>query len=270
MFGLFTGSMFGTCTHLAMTNLTQVERLGSRTRAYQLAVLKPSSKELNYVDPYESSLLPYREITYPLENGPDPHSQGWGFPHPTASALPESLPPTASKTNKAQIGTVNESTRLPSSDPDPEISSAPANFKHSRNSSTELSNPTVPHLSHPESSVKPQQKPPLDNAMRHTDILSSRDMMARRTFAVLPMETGENPWDLGSQLLNLETVMGTSLSDYFLPVRRSPCCNHEDPESHYTLGPAVDRIKAKYYFMNAKDIRVKGVHRRSGRRPLKH
>ena len=94
--------------------------------------------------------------------------------------------------------------------------------------------------------------------------------MATRTFAVLPMETGENPWDLGSSLLNLETVMGRSLFEYILPFRRSPCCNHEDSESHYTLGPAADRIKAKYHFMNAEDIRVKGGRWRPGRNSPKH
>ena len=262
--------MFGTCIHLAMTNLTQVERLGSGTRAYQLAVLKPSLDQLHYVDPHASSLIPYREVTYPLGNNQDSHSQGWTFPTSNASALPDSLPPIPSKTKQAELETPTRSTRLSSSDPVKDMSSAPVDSRRSKDSSTETSNPIVPQLIHPELPIETQQKPPSLGAGRHTDIVSSRDLMATRTFAVLPMETGENPWDLGSSLLNLETVMGRSLFEYILPFRRSPCCNHEDSESHYTLGPAADRIKAKYHFMNAEDIRVKGGRWRPGRNSPKH
>jgi palmitoyltransferase len=260
--------MFGTCIHLAMANLTQVERLGSKTRAYQLAVLHPPSKEL-HVDPHGSPTLPYREITYPLYNGQDPRSQSWNVQNPIATSQLESHLPAASKNNQAQLGGPNGSARLPSSDPNREISPVPADFVHSKDSSMEASNIVVLQSPRAESSVKTQQGPLFDDGGRHAEIVSSRDLTAVRKFAVLPMETGENPWDLGSPLLNLETVMGRSLFDYVFPFRRSPCCNHEDPESHYSLGPAVDRIKSKYHFMSAEDIRVNGSRRRPGRHSLK-
>jgi hypothetical protein len=46
---------------------------------------------------------------------------------------------------------------------------------------------------------------------------SERDLQASRTFAVLRMlESGDNPWDLGSLMLNWKTVMGDDVIDWFL------------------------------------------------------
>ena len=84
--------------------------------------------------------------------------------------------------------------------------------------------------------------------------LTARDLKATRTFAILQMKPGDNPWDLGSPFLNWETVMGTSLIDWLLPIRRSPCCNHEDTESHFRIGPAVERLRTDFGFVKARDI----------------
>lgn len=46
--------------------------------------------------------------------------------------------------------------------------------------------------------------------------LSERDLQAKRSFVVLRTEHGENPWNLGSMLLNWETVMGTNPIDWLL------------------------------------------------------
>lgn len=273
MFGLFTGSMFGTCINLAMNNLTQVERLGSRTRAYQLAVLKPSLKALQQVNPQESPLLPYNEITYPLENGRDPRSQPWAYPNLDSNSPPKSPPPVVSDAYQPHNGRTNESTKSLSADPTTELSSVPRNdvleglrslAENSKHSSVDAKSHNTVQSDQP-SSIGTHQDTTPDDSKRQTDGASPRDMMATRTFAVLAMETGENPWNLESRILNLETVMGTSLFDCLFPFRRSPCCNHEDPESYYYLGPAVDRIKAKYNFINAEDTRTNGGHRRPKR-----
>lgn len=46
-----------------------------------------------------------------------------------------------------------------------------------------------------------------------------------------------NIWDLGSWWLNLKAVMGDRLIDWFVPFRRSPCCDHGSPVSQFPLGP---------------------------------
>ncbi|KAI9843299.1 MAG: palmitoyltransferase pfa5 [Sclerophora amabilis] len=63
-----------------------------------------------------------------------------------------------------------------------------------------------------------------------------------KDFAVLRTLPGENPWDLGSYQ-NWKSVMGNHWTDWFLPIKRSPCCNHDGVESAYTLGPVVDRLR---------------------------
>ncbi|KAF8859814.1 zf-DHHC-domain-containing protein [Acephala macrosclerotiorum] len=184
-FFLFTAGMTGASVDLAMNNLTQVERLGSKTRVQTLAILKPSQDELYRISPFLASQHPYREIAYPLAmNGslgstgtPDTSSYGTP-PSPTqASGSPEQVP--APGTN----GSVS---------------------------------------------------------YRYSD----RDLKATRTFAVLKMKQGDNPWDLGTRLLNWETVMGSNFVDWFLPIRRSPCCNHEDSESQFQIGPWVDLLRS--------------------------
>lgn len=262
MFVLFTGGMFGTCLDLTMNNLTQIEKLGSRNKAYQLAVLKPPSKELH---PQESCLLPYHEITYPLENGQDPHSR---YQDPTTLNLPQSSQHNTLQPCQPYQETSSGSTRLPSSGPLSELSSAPENATsetvsslagHPNNLPLGAQEPNLVQSAQPETSVGALQEHTSNSPMRRTEVMSSRDMMATRTFAVLAMEPGENPWDLGSPFLNLETVMGTNLFDYILPIKRSPCCNHENAESYYNLGPALDRVKAKYNFISARYMRAKVV-----------
>jgi len=83
--------------------------------------------------------------------------------------------------------------------------------------------------------------------------ISGRDQLAKRTFSILQMKAGDNPWDLGSKYRNVQTVMGTSIIDWFLPFKRSPCCMHEDSQSQFTLGPSVDLIIASLYFKEASD-----------------
>jgi palmitoyltransferase len=65
----------------------------------------------------------------------------------------------------------------------------------------------------------------------------------RHVFAILHTLPGENPFDLGSSLKNIQQVMGYSLADWLLPLKHSPCADHSSPESAFALGPVVTRIK---------------------------
>lgn len=64
-----------------------------------------------------------------------------------------------------------------------------------------------------------------------------------RVFAILQTQPGENPFDLGSPLKNLQQVMGYTVWDWVLPLKPSPCVDHSSPESAYAMGPVVQRLK---------------------------
>ncbi|GAP89966.1 putative palmitoyltransferase PFA5 [Rosellinia necatrix] len=74
---------------------------------------------------------------------------------------------------------------------------------------------------------------------------TSRDDLATRTFAILDTKPGENPWDLGPWR-NWQSVMGTSLLDWMLPIRHSPCANHESQESLYPMNRILDQLRSRY------------------------
>jgi palmitoyltransferase len=77
------------------------------------------------------------------------------------------------------------------------------------------------------------------------NVLSPRDQQAKRTFAILTMEPGQNPWDQG-YWKNWKTVMGNNVFEWFLPIHYSPCCNHDSMVSDYEFGPLLDEMKQKY------------------------
>ena len=72
-----------------------------------------------------------------------------------------------------------------------------------------------------------------------------RDRLARRTFAILRTEPGENPWDLGWKR-NWTEVMGQSPFDWLLPIRKSPCARHQCEESEYPYGPLISELKVRH------------------------
>lgn len=82
---------------------------------------------------------------------------------------------------------------------------------------------------------------PLQPTPPATD-LQNRDT-PRHVFAILQTQPGENPFDLGSWLKNLQQVLGYSLWEWLLPIKQSPCANHSSLESAFALGPVVSRIK---------------------------
>ncbi|KAM5347113.1 hypothetical protein ACJ41O_010118 [Fusarium nematophilum] len=88
------------------------------------------------------------------------------------------------------------------------------------------------------------------NGVEHThgigsDTTSARDQQARRTFAILTTKPGENPWNLG-WWGNFKSVMGNSIIEWLLPIRHSPCCNHDSMESDYEFGHLLEELKQRY------------------------
>ncbi|KAI1851260.1 hypothetical protein JX266_003335 [Neoarthrinium moseri] len=74
---------------------------------------------------------------------------------------------------------------------------------------------------------------------------AGRDALANRTFAILKTDPGENPWDLGVWE-NWKEIMGPNVLDWFLPIRRSPCTNHDNHESFYRMGSLLNKVRAEY------------------------
>lgn len=65
----------------------------------------------------------------------------------------------------------------------------------------------------------------------------------RHVFAILHTLPGENPFDLGSPLKNIQQVMGYNVFDWLLPIKKSPCADHSSMESQFALGPVVTRLR---------------------------
>lgn len=63
-----------------------------------------------------------------------------------------------------------------------------------------------------------------------------------RTFAILHSKPGENPWDLGT-LRNFKSVMGEHWYDWFLPLKYSPCTDHDRYEAQFETGSVVERMR---------------------------
>ncbi|KAI0130557.1 palmitoyltransferase PFA5 [Xylariales sp. AK1849] len=74
---------------------------------------------------------------------------------------------------------------------------------------------------------------------------TERDTLAVRTFAILRTDPGENLWDLGTWR-NWQEIMGPNVVDWVLPIRRSPCVNHDRHDSYYCTGPVMKDIRLRY------------------------
>jgi len=55
-------------------------------------------------------------------------------------------------------------------------------------------------------------------------------------------EQGANPWDIGA-LGNFKSVMGNHFWDWVLPIKQSPCANHDRSDAEFPTGPVVERMK---------------------------
>jgi palmitoyltransferase len=77
-----------------------------------------------------------------------------------------------------------------------------------------------------------------------------RDAQAVRRFAIVRTEPGDNPWDLGTYN-NFKSVMGNNFFEWILPIKRSPCCSHDDMTSQFQTGPAVAALRTRHGLMPA-------------------
>ena len=65
---------------------------------------------------------------------------------------------------------------------------------------------------------------------------------AIKTYALVHTKPGENPFDLGLYQ-NLKSVMGDHWYDFLLPIKHSPCCNHDRKDGQFAFGPVVQRMR---------------------------
>lgn len=63
-----------------------------------------------------------------------------------------------------------------------------------------------------------------------------------KTFAILETLPGMNVWDLGSKFQNFKAVFGSSLHEWLLPIKHSPCCDHSSLVSQFPLGPDFEEL----------------------------
>ena len=83
---------------------------------------------------------------------------------------------------------------------------------------------------------------------------TTRDTRAKRTFAIMQLGIGRNPWDLG-YAANFRSVMGNKPLDWFLPINRSPLRNHESEESWFEYGHWVEQMLVDVGYMRAEEMR---------------
>ncbi|CAO1596751.1 Palmitoyltransferase pfa5 [Xanthoria calcicola] len=102
-------------------------------------------------------------------------------------------------------------------------------------------------------------------------ITYGQDPNNTRTFAILHTRPGENPWDLGYSR-NFKSVMGEHWYDWILPIKPSPCANHDRQGCQFELGPAVERMKSEVGIIShsAFDEEKPRRHRRRRRRRSTH
>lgn len=118
----------------------------------------------------------------------------------------------------------------------------------------------LPHVSKKPISVSAPSDPLNGEALQSGGVhtgphhLSERDAKAKRTFGILRMAPGQSPWDLGA-MGNWKSVMGNNPLDWFLPINRSPCCNHESTMSQFALGAYFERLLADHGLISEDGIR---------------
>ena len=88
---------------------------------------------------------------------------------------------------------------------------------------------------------------------------------AIKTFAILHTKPGENPFDLGPYQ-NFKTVMGDYWYDWLLPIKYSPCCNHDRRDGQFAMGPVVRRMRAEAGIASTEEISDEKTHRKPRRR----
>ncbi|KAI4240172.1 MAG: hypothetical protein L6R40_005305 [Gallowayella cf. fulva] len=111
-------------------------------------------------------------------------------------------------------------------------------------------------------------KPPLFRTITY-----GQDPNSTRIFAILHSRPGENPWDLGYSR-NFKSVMGEHWYDWVLPIKRSPCANHNRFDCEFETGPVVERMRREAGIATpdppGMEEKPRRHHRRRRRRPSTH
>ena len=84
---------------------------------------------------------------------------------------------------------------------------------------------------------------------------------AIKTYALLHTKPGENPFDLGPYQ-NFKSVMGDHWYDFLLPIKYSPCCNHDRKDGQFALGPVVQRMRLEAGIVSPDDFSDEKMHRK--------
>lgn len=63
-----------------------------------------------------------------------------------------------------------------------------------------------------------------------------------RRFAILETPQGTRPWDLGV-FRNWKDLLGHSILDWLLPIRRSPFCDRDKTFSEFEFGSVLEQMK---------------------------
>lgn len=95
--------------------------------------------------------------------------------------------------------------------------------------------------------------------------VEGKALNAIKTFAILHTKPGENPFDLGPYQ-NFKTVMGDHWYDWLLPIRYSPCCNHDRNHSQFPMGPVVQRMRAEAGIAGPEAFSDEKTHKKPRRR----
>ena len=90
-----------------------------------------------------------------------------------------------------------------------------------------------------------------------------------KTFAILHTKPGENPFDLGPYQ-NFKTVMGDHWYDWLLPIRHSPCCNHDRKDSQFPMGPVIQRMRVEAGIAGPEKFGDEKTHKPKRRRRQSH
>lgn len=196
--GLFSFAMFITCFNFVVRNLTTVESHQLKDRVKMMAVRVQQGAE--------PVVGRYNVVTYPLPKDPELLRYGLTYHSPQTGGvvLPKMQATTEpSFTHVNAINTTPGTTSTAGEELDP--------FKVNREARA----------------ARRQAR----------DALDARDLLAFRSFAIIPVQKGMHVWDLGTSG-NWVSVMGSNPIDWLLPIRHSPCCNHDSTKSFYKINPA--------------------------------
>ncbi|KAI1001468.1 hypothetical protein K3495_g6730 [Podosphaera aphanis] len=240
-FLLFTGSMALNSIQLATSNLTQVERLGLRKKNHFLAVLVPPWQDPNNINLPAGSTHNYPLIIYSSRSS-DKHLQYSGQYRYRLNSSKNN-----SDSNLESINLEKISTSILTSSKSEEKLLSKIESNEPLNRQRTVKNWKKNKSETQKKSALPKEIDTKD--LKRYESGFRGDVKAFRTFVIVQTNEGENLWDLGTRLKNWRTVMGEDILEWALPVRRSPCCNHENPESQFQLGPLANQIRLRLGFL---------------------